>query len=97
MSEEYIRRISIAIDNVKRVIDIYGDEYSVIIMSGHGGHVRTHGIDIPEDMLVPFFFRGPGFEKSKEIDGISLLDIAPTIASLMGIAPEEEWEGHSII
>ena len=97
MSEEYIRRISIAIDNVKRVIDAYGDEYSVIIMADHGGHDRNHGQNIPEDMTIPLFFYGPEFQKGKEIEGVSLLDIAPTIAALMDIAPEEEWEGHSII
>ena len=32
MSEEYLRRISIAIDNVKRMIEAFGEEYSVIIM-----------------------------------------------------------------
>ena len=97
MSEEYLRRVSIAINNVKRVIDAYGEEYSVIIMADHGGHGRSHGTTLPEDMTVPFFFRGEAFEKGNEIDGISLLDIAPTIAALMGIAPEPDWEGHSVI
>ncbi len=97
MSEEYLRRISIAIDNVKRVIEAFGDEYSVIVMADHGGHGRSHGSTLPEDMTVPFFFFGPSFEGGKEIDGASLLDIAPTIAALMGIAPDSEWEGHSVI
>ena len=85
MSGEYLRRISIAIDNVKRVIETFGNEYSVIIMADHGGHDRTHGSTLPEDMIVPFFFYGPAFGKGKEIDGISLLDIVPTIAKIMEI------------
>jgi predicted AlkP superfamily pyrophosphatase or phosphodiesterase len=97
MSEEYLRRISIAIDNVKRVVEAFGDEYSVIVMADHGGHDRSHGSTLAEDMTIPFFFRGSSFERGKEIDGVSLLDIAPTIASLMNIAPEDEWEGHSVI
>ncbi len=97
MSEEYLRRISIAIDNVKRVIDAFGDEYSVIIVSDHGGHDRSHGSTLPEDMTIPFFFYGPTFAEGKEVEGLSLLDIAPTIARLMGIDPEKEWEGHSVI
>jgi len=97
MSDEYLRRIFIAIDNVKRVIDTYGDEYSVIVMADHGGHDRSHGSTLPEDMTIPFFFYGPDFAEGKEIDGVSLLDIAPTIASLMGITPDAEWEGHSVI
>ncbi len=97
MSEEYLRRISIAIDNVKRVIEAYGDEYSVIIMADHGGHDRSHGSTCPEDMTVPFFFRGAAFTPGKVVDGVTLLDIAPTIAALLGIEPEREWEGKSLI
>ena len=47
MSKEYLNRVSIAIDNVKKVIDNFGDEYSIIIMSDHGGHDRSHGTEMP--------------------------------------------------
>ena len=97
MSEEYLRRISIAIDNTKRMIERYGDEYSVIIMADHGGHERSHGTDLPEDMTIPLFFIGEQFGKGVEISGISLLDIAPTIAAIMGIEPDREWEGRSLV
>ena len=96
MSEEYLRRISIAIDNSRRVIERFGEEYSVIIMADHGGHDRSHGTTMPEDMTVPFFFIGKEFEGGKEISGVSLLDIAPTIAKLMGLEPEAEWEGKAV-
>ena len=96
MTDEYLRRVSIAIDNTKRIFDAFGNEYSIIIMADHGGHDRSHGTTLPEDMTIPFFFYGEDFEKGKEIDGISLLDIAPTIAKLLGIPPEKEWEGKSV-
>ena len=96
MTDEYLRRVSIAIDNTKRIFDAFGDEYSIIIMADHGGHDRSHGTTMPEDMTIPFFFYGEDFEKGKEINGISLLDIAPTIAKLLGIPPEKEWEGKSV-
>ena len=97
MSEEYLRRISIAIDNVKRVVDAFGNEYSIIIMADHGGHDRSHGSTLPEDMTIPFFFYGEKFAPGKTVEGLSLLDIAPTIAHLMNLEPEKEWEGHSVI
>lgn len=97
MSEEYLRRISIAIDNVKKIIESHGDEYHVIIMADHGGHDRTHGLDIPEDMTIPFFFIGKSFKTGEISEKLSLLDIAPTIASVMGIYPDEDWEGKSLI
>ena len=97
MSDEYLRRISIAIDNVKRIIENHGAEYHVIIMADHGGHDRTHGHNIPEDMTIPFFFIGESFTKGEIKKQLSLLDIAPTITAVMGISPDEDWEGKSII
>ena len=96
MSEEYLRRISIAIDNAKRVIEKFGDEYSVIIMADHGGHDRSHGTTMPEDMTIPLFFRGKEFTPGPIDKQLSLLDIAPTIAKIMGIEPEREWMGEPI-
>ncbi len=97
MSEEYLRRISIAIGNVQRVIEAAGDSYCVIVMADHGGHDRSHGSELPEDMTVPLFFYGKDFAQGEIERPLSLLDIAPTIAALMGIPPEREWEGRSLI
>ena len=97
MSEEYLRRISLAIDNVKRMIEGFGDEYNVIVMADHGGHERSHGTEMPEDMTVPFFFYGKEFEAGKELTNVSLLEIAPTIAKVMGIPTEPDWDGRSVI
>lgn len=33
----------------------------------------------------------------REVHGLSFLDIAPTVTALMGIAPNEEWEGRSVV
>ena len=97
MSEEYLKRISMAIDNVKRMIENFSDEYSVIIMADHGGHDRSHGSECPEDMTIPLFFCGPDFTVGEINDKLSLLDIAPTIAHIFGIEPDREWEGKSIV
>lgn len=96
MSEEYERRISIAPDNARRVIEAFGDTYTVIIVADHGGHARTHGTTMKEDMTIPFFFRGPSFTPGVIERPLSLLDIAPTIVKIMGIAPETEWEGAPV-
>ena len=96
MSEEYLRRISIAITNVKRIIEKFGEEYSVIIMADHGGHDRSHGTELPEDMTIPLFFYGPDFTPGENIDNASLLDIAPTIADIMDIECDSDWDGRSL-
>lgn len=97
MSETYLDYIKRAIDNVKRVMDEVGEEYTIIVTADHGGHDRCHGTDMPEDMNIPMFFYGPDFEKNKELEEVSILDIAPTIAEIMNIDIPREWEGKSII
>ena len=94
MSEEYLRRVAIAIDNVKRVVEAFGEEYTILIGTDHGGHDRSHGTQMPEDMTIPFFFRGNAFTPGKELENVSLLDIVPTIAGIMGVPAEQEWEGN---
>ena len=96
MTEEYLKRLKIALENAKRVVDKFKDEFTIIITADHGGHGRMHGTDLPEDMLIPMFYIGPDFEKGKEIDSLSILDIAPTIAKVMGFEPEKEWEGKVV-
>ena len=96
MSEEYFRYISVAIENVKRVMERFGEEYSFLITADHGGHDRSHGSDLPEDMTVPLFLSTPSVTPGPISGDVSILDVAPTIASLMGIAPDPEWEGKSL-
>ena len=97
MSEMYLQCIHNAINNVKRVLEQTKDEYTVIITADHGGHDRAHGSAMPEDMTIPMFFIGPDFAPGKQLTGISLLEIAPTIADLVGVAKPREWEGKSLV
>lgn len=97
MSETYLDYIKHAINNVKKVIDETSEEYTVIVTADHGGHDRIHGTDMIEDMTIPMFFCGDEFEKNKELKGVSILDIAPTIAEIMSLDVPREWEGKSII
>ena len=97
MTEEYLRRISLAVDNIKRVIAECGDEYTIVVTADHGGHDRMHGTDMPEDTTIPMFYFGKQFEAGKRFFGGSILDIAPTIAKIMDVAPADEWEGVPVI
>lgn len=97
MSDAYLNRISVAVDNVHRVIDACGDEYTVIVTADHGGHDRTHGSDSPEDTTIPMFYFGKQFPAGTRFSGGSILDIAPTIVKIMGVDPAPEWEGNPVI
>ena len=65
---------------------------SRVVTADHGGHARTHGYDTPEDMTIPIIIRLPS-KASGVKDGGSILGIAPTINSLLGVASDPEWEG----
>ena len=95
MSKEYLHAIDVALDCAKRVIEECGDEYSIIITADHGGHDRDHGEDIPEDMTIPQFYIGKRFTPGRQLEDLSILDTAPTIADLMGLRCPPEWEGQS--
>ncbi len=97
MSDTYLEYISCAVDNVKKVIEKYSDEYTIIITADHGGHDRAHGTDMPEDMTIPMFFIGKQFEQGRVLSNISILDIAPTVADILGAIKPREWEGKSLV
>ena len=97
MSEEYLKTVKIAVDNAYRMIEKFGDKYSIIITADHGGHDKDHGTDLKEDMTIPIFFMGKDFEKGRQINDLSILDIAPTICRLFGLEPEREWQGKSLV
>jgi len=96
MSEAYLGYVRAAIDNVKRVCKTVSGEYTVIVTADHGGHDRSHGTLLPEDMTIPMFFIGSRFTPGRELSGVSLLDLAPTIADVMGIPAAPQWEGYSL-
>ena len=97
MSEEYRRALRGSWNEIKKLIDRYGDEYRFVILADHGGHDRTHGLDISEDMTIPIVFYGPEFPKGKKLEGLSIKDVAPTIAALFGAEIPEEWEGKNLL
>ena len=96
MTQGYLDRVSCALGNVQRVWEAWGDEYTIVVTADHGGHDRSHGTTMPEDMTVPIFFMGKRFEAGRKLSGVRTLDIAPTIADVMGVPCAPEWEGKSL-
>lgn len=96
MSEEYLSAVKETCGMIEKVIRSLPEDYAVIITSDHGGHDRTHGLDIKEDMTIPVFLYGKPFEKDKEIKDVNIKDIAPTIAGLLKVECSEDWDGKPI-
>lgn len=97
MTDEYMEAIQSSWDNIEKLMSELGNEYTYIITADHGGHDRTHGSDMPEDMIIPIIINGKDFEKGETFESANIIDIAPTVTKLLGVAADEEWEGKSLI
>ena len=98
MSASYIAAVEYVFENLFAVLEALPDNYTVIITADHGGHNRTHGYTVPEDMYIPVFIIGDGFEAGADLgEGISILDIAPTVVDIIGTPAEDYWVGESLI
>jgi arylsulfatase A-like enzyme len=81
---------------VERLKGDISDEYTLILLADHGGHDRTHGTEMPEDMTIPMVFSGRRFAKGREISDLSIKDVAATVASLLEVPVAPEWEGVAV-
>ncbi len=62
-----------------------------------GGELQaSHGSANPEDQAVPLVFFGSGVPARMVTRPVSTVDIAPTLAALLGIAPDETLDGHAL-
>ncbi len=97
-SEKYLKGISHSFDCIEKVYNSVGDDYTIIVTADHGGHDRRHGENIPEDMTIPLILISDEFKSDKKnLLNTSIMDVAPTIADLIGIPREEDWEGKSLV
>lgn len=97
MSPEYLTAVRKSWQCIEKISAGLPEDYSLIVTADHGGHDRIHGTEAPEDMTVPLFCRGAGFKPGEMAENPSILDIAPTVAALLGVAPGREWEGRSLL
>ncbi|MGN0778747.1 MAG: alkaline phosphatase family protein [Aristaeellaceae bacterium] len=97
MSETYMGCVRKAVGCLERLQDSLPEGYTLIVLADHGGHGRSHGSDMPEDMTIPVCLWGPAFTPGQILEDVSIKDIAPTIAALLGIPPVRGWEGRSLL
>jgi arylsulfatase A-like enzyme len=81
---------------------------TVVVMADHGEGFGTHivagkpsffhGDNLYSDLIhVPLIFRVPGVAPASRDDVVQLIDLAPTIAALFGVAPPASWQGRSLV
>jgi tetratricopeptide (TPR) repeat protein len=92
---------------LQRLLDLAGDETTVIICSDHGflnDHLRP--VETPEKPVGPeawhryhgmFAIRGPGIRRDERIYGATVLDITPTILTLFGLPVAADMDGKVLV
>ncbi len=99
MSDEQLRAISNADDGIAKVIEaIQGTDrgYTALVLADHGGHEQCHGTLMPEDMTIPWMLTGTNVPQRKLTTPVRLFDTCPTIASLLDVPGDSQWEGAVI-
>ena len=70
---------------------------TIIVSADHGGHDKTHGLNIPDDMLIPWIAWGAGVKKGHTItQKVTTYDTAATALWLLDIPIPSEWDGKPV-
>jgi predicted AlkP superfamily pyrophosphatase or phosphodiesterase len=100
MSAPYLEAIANADRCVGHVLETCkraGHDPIVLVQSDHGGHERSHGTEMPEDMTIPWVLAGPGIRAGHTLTSpVRIYDTCPTLAALLGLHPAPQWEGKVI-
>lgn len=72
-------------------------ETAIILSADHGGHDKTHGLNIPEDMTIPWITLGAGVKPGFTIPGlVTTYDTAATALYLLGLEIPKDWAGKPV-
>lgn len=69
----------------------------IIVTADHGGHDRTHGTNLPEDMLIPWIAFGRGIHPGQLMASVDTTDTAATAAWALGLPIPPEWDGLPVL
>lgn len=70
----------------------HGEAFGTHDQKNHGSRIYEENVHIPCVLINPTLFNG---ERDKAIHG--MVDIAPTIAHIAGLAKPAGWQGHSLL
>lgn len=98
MSKPYLETVSEADACIGTMQGVLSDDTLLLVMADHGGHARGHGTDSPEDMTIPLIFGNHARVRRRHTlpEGVSIMDVAPTIAGVLGVAAPKVWEGRRL-
>lgn len=92
-----------------RLLEMAGPETTVFLVSDHGfhpDHLRPTQLPIREEPAAPalehspygiIVAKGPGIKKDERIYGASLIDMCPTILSVLGLPVARDFDGKVLM
>ena len=97
MSDDYLAHLAQLDVLLGQLLNSLSDDTVILLQSDHGGHDRTHGTDMPEDINIPWLISGSSIRENYQIQReVSLLDTAPTFAHILGVPQHPDWEGSVV-
>lgn len=78
------------------------DDTLIVVSGDHGEELGEHGnwghyfLLYDHNSRVPMVFHHPSLDGCRVGDLTTIMDFAPTVTDLLGVAPVDEWEGLSV-
>lgn len=97
--KEAIKVTDQALYQVRRAVEDAGlaNNTVILVSADHGGHDRTHGLNIPDDMIIPWVAWGKGVKKGHTItSSVTTYDTAATALWLLDVPIPAEWDGKPV-
>ena len=70
------------------------EDTAIVVFADHGGHDRNHGDITLESYEIPFLVHAPGLSTYKFREPVTICDVAPTVAWLLGYDIPDFWRGR---
>ena len=97
MTESYFEALEQSWACAEKAMENLPEEYAVVITADHGGHDKRHTTFMKEDMTIPVLLLNAGLPTGETVKEYNIMDIAPTVATLMGMEKPMEWKGKSLV
>ena len=96
-SDEYLSAMTEIDRTLGRLLEVVGEETSVVVTTDHGGIGDDHSATTDDVMDIFVAVRSDRVASGSFWESASMLDVAPTVADLAGIEPDPTWTGSSLI
>lgn len=96
-SPAYLESLAVLDATFGRLLAAVGDDVDVVVTTDHGGVERNHGDAVDDVMEIFVATRSPRIAPGSMWTAASMLDVAPTVADLAGLAPDPRWQGRSLV